>query len=204
MTKERWHRLMSQWGAPGSDDTYFRLLAIYSEPHRRYHTAEHIDDCLAQLDDALPIAEAPEEVELALWFHDAIYDATSSKNEARSAQWASEFLKSADVSEERSSRVAAYILATRHSAEPLAGDAALVVDIDLSILGREMPEFETYEKAIREEYKWVPMLIYRRKRIEILQSFLDRPAIYQTRYFGKRFEQRARENLQWAIQQLRQ
>jgi predicted metal-dependent HD superfamily phosphohydrolase len=204
MTRERWHRLMSQWGTPASDDTYFKLLAIYSEPHRRYHTADHIDDCLAQLDDTLSIAEAPEEVELALWFHDAIYDAISSTNEARSAEWASGFLKSAKVDDERSSRVASYILATRHSAEPKSGDAALVVDIDLSILGRDMPEFEAYEKAIREEYKWVPMLIYRRKRVEILQSFLDRPAIYQTGHFRERFEQQARNNLHWAIRDLQQ
>ena len=193
---------MGRWGAPASDDTYSQLLAAYSEPHRRYHTADHIDDCLAELDDAASIASASEEVELALWFHDAVYNTTSSTNEARSAEWAMTFLKSVGVADEKAGRVSAFVLATRHSSEPLSGDAALVVDIDLSILGRELPDFETYERAIRDEYKWVPMPIYRRKRIEILQSFLNRRAIYQTEHFHQRFEHRARENLEWAIHRL--
>jgi predicted metal-dependent HD superfamily phosphohydrolase len=175
----------------------------YSEPKRRYHDVRHIDDCLAQLDTALSLADAPEEVELALWFHDAVYDTTSSQNETRSAEWATTFLQAAGAAADKSARVAGHILATRHSAEPLSGDAALVVDVDLSILGRDPPEFATYEQAIREEYRWVPRLIYRRKRAEILQSFLDRRAIYQTSHFHARFERQARDNLDWAIQRLR-
>ena len=193
---------MIHWGMPPSDDTYFSLLTNYSEPHRRYHTADHIDDCLTQLDGASSIAGAPEEVELALWFHDAIYDAISSTNESRSAEWAAAFLKSVKADTEKTLRVVACILATRHSAEPLSGDAALVVDIDLSVLGRDRPEFEIYEGQIREEYRWVPMPIYRRKRVEILQSFLDRPAIYQTEHFRQRLEHKARKNLEWAIRRL--
>ena len=77
-----------------------------------------------------------------------------------------------------------------------------MVDVDLSILGRERKEFERYERGIREEYRWVPAPMYRRKRLEILHSFLNRPAIYATEHFRDRYEIRARENLEWAIQGL--
>jgi predicted metal-dependent HD superfamily phosphohydrolase len=194
---------MSQWGAAPHNDVYAKLLVAYSEPHRRYHVVDHIDDCLAQLDAASPPASVPEEVELALWFHDAIYEPTSSKNEIRSADWATTFLRSAGAPDDKSARVSSYILATRHSAEPLSGDAALVVDVDLSILGRDREAFANYEQAIREEYRWVPKAIYRRKRVEILQSFLERPAIYLTDHFHALFERQARENLAWSIDQLR-
>lgn len=203
MNEERWHKLMDQWQAPESNDIYARLVSAYSEPHRRYHVVRHIEDCLAEFDAAPETADAPEEVEIALWFHDAVYKPTSSSNESQSADWAASFLRSVAAEEEKVSRVHRYIMATRHSAGVLNGDAALVVDIDLSILGRAHQDFEQYETSIREEYKWVPQPIYRRKRIEILQSFLDRPVIYQTTHFRERFETQARENIEWSIQRLR-
>jgi len=193
---------MKRWRIPPNDEVYSSLVSAYAEPHRRYHTAHHIEDCLAQLDAAGDIANAPEEVELALWFHDAVYKPVSSRNELRSAEWAQTFLRSADVDDERGQHVYGHILATRHGEESLSGDAALVVDIDLSILGREPEAYDVFEQAIREEYKWVPWPVYRRKRAEILSSFLGRTAIYATEHFRSRFESRARENLRRAIDSL--
>ena len=131
---------MASFGARESETVYAELFAAYSEPHRHYHTTAHIGDCLAQLDQARETTEAPHEVELALWFHDAIYNPASSKNEAESAKWAKEFLRSVGATEDQQARVSNYIMATKHDAEPDGGDATLVVDIDLSILGREAEE----------------------------------------------------------------
>jgi predicted metal-dependent HD superfamily phosphohydrolase len=143
----------------------------YSEPHRHYHTGEHIADCLGQLDIAGDLPTVPEEVELALWFHDAIYRPTSSKNELRSAKWAQRFLGSVGADETKSRRVFDHIVATQHGAVSLSDDTAVVVDIDLSILGRETSEYDVYERAIREEYKWVPGPIY----LSWLQNQVDTP-----------------------------
>ena len=199
MDQDRWRRLMQRWSAPPSDQVYTALTSAYSESHRHYHTGRHIADCLAQLDSAGELATEPEEVELALWFHDAVYRPTSSKNELRSAEWAQRFLDSVGADATRSQRVFDHILATQHAAGSLSGDTALVVDIDLSILGREPAEYDIYERAIREEYRWVPGPIYRKKRAEILESFLARSVIYETRYFRETCEARARSNLRRAI-----
>ena len=69
-------------------ETYERLVAAYSEPHRHYHTMRHVAACLRELDSAADLASDAREVELALWFHDAIYSTTAGDNEARSAAWA--------------------------------------------------------------------------------------------------------------------
>ena len=194
---------MSKWGAPNSDSEFDGLRSAYSEPHRHYHTEHHIDACLAQFDEVTDLARAPEEVEAALWYHDAVYKTASSTNELDSADWAVRFLRSIGASEDQCQRVHQHIMATKHTGESLVGDTAIVVDIDVSILGSRPDEYDVYELAIRKEYRWVPWPIFRRKRIEILESFLERGELYETEYFRSRYEAQARSNLQRAISQLR-
>jgi predicted metal-dependent HD superfamily phosphohydrolase len=194
---------MATLGIGNEAGCFDALLAAYSEKHRHYHTARHIDHCLRELDTALPLAQQPAEVELALWFHDAIYDPHSSKNEERSADWACELLARHRTSADRIQRVRDHILATRHEAVASHPDSRLVVDIDLSILGVDEPAYEEFEVNVRQEYKWVPSILFRRKRAEILESFLARPQIYTTDLFRDRYEARARINLARAITALR-
>jgi predicted metal-dependent HD superfamily phosphohydrolase len=202
MTPQRWSSLMQGLGTGSHVDTYERLVAAYGESHRHYHTGDHIAACLVELDDARDLATFPAEVEVALWFHDAIYKTTASDNEARSAAWAAGFLVSAEVAPPVRERVHDHIMATRHDVRPAAGDSALVVDIDLSILGEDPASYRDFERKLREEYQWVPMPLYRRKRREILQSFLDRESIYTTPPFRDRYEAQARMNVREAVDQL--
>ena len=77
-----------------------------------------------------------------------------------------------------------------------------MVDIDLATLGSGKERYAIYEAAIRQEYKRVPMPLYRRKRKGILRAFLARDNIYTTVPFHETFEVSARLNLAWAIEQL--
>ena len=195
-----WQRAWAGIGASGDGDAlYASLLARYSEPQRHYHTLQHLGECLAMFDEVRGLAQRPHEVELALWFHDAIYEVKRSDNEERSADWARAELLQADVDANSADRVHALIMATLHTAVPVLADEQLLVDIDLSILGAETERFAEYELQIRQEYAFVPKWLFRRKRRAILQGFLDRPAIYSTAHFCAMLEQRARENLQRAI-----
>lgn len=184
--------------APNAD-TYERLAAAYAEPHRHYHTAAHIGACLTELEAARGLARFPFEVEAALWFHDAIYDPKASDNEQRSADWAVAFLSGAGAAAAVGERVRGHVMATRHDGEAGAPDSALVVDIDLSILGQPPAEYDAFERNVREEYRWVPGPLYRRRRREILQSFLDRRRVYALPHFYERYEAQARSNLERAI-----
>lgn len=85
--------------------------------------------------------------------------------------------------------------AARHHVDPATQDAMIVVDIDLSILGAATARFEEYEVQVREEYSWVPEIVYRRGRRKILQDFAHRERIYRTEYFRTEYEDRARENI---------
>lgn len=194
-----WQRAWTGIGARGEGrSVYEQLLAYYSEQHRHYHTLQHLDECLAMFESVRELAEHPDEIELALWFHDAIYDTHRPDNEERSADWARTALIDAGVAIDSADRVHALIMATRHTANPILPDEQLLVDIDLSILGAEQARFDEYEEQIRKEYAFVPRWLFRRKRRAILQGFLDRPSIYSTAHFRHALEERARANLKQA------
>lgn len=178
---------------------YEQLLQAYNEPQRHYHTLQHLAECLQLQSESAHLAQRPAEIAIALWFHDAVYDVKAHDNEARSADWAVTALQAAGVSAEIQARVHALIMATEHTAAPLAGDAALLVDIDLAILATTPARFAEYERQIRQEYAWVPADVFVEKRKAVLQGFQDRPCIYSTGFFYERLELDARSNLDTSL-----
>jgi len=195
-----WNRAWTGSGAgtPG-DDVHAELLARYSESHRAYHTLQHLGECLEQFGVVAALADHPAEVELALWFHDAIYDVRGSDNEARSARWAASALTTGGGSGPAADLVHSLVMVTRHTALPVGRDEQLVIDIDLSILGASAGRFAEYEAQIRQEYRHVPGILFRGRRRAVLRSFLKRPYIYSTEYFRERLEDVARANLARAV-----
>jgi predicted metal-dependent HD superfamily phosphohydrolase len=201
---ERRRRLMSAMQRVGvmnpagvADEIAEELETRYAEPHRSYHTMDHIESCLAWLDWAYGQAHRPAEVELALWFHDAIYDPTRRDNEERSAELAEGFLQAHGAPAHSIERMGEMIRATKaHQASH--GDAALVCSIDLSVLGAEPRSYARYEAAVRREYGYVPEAAYREGRRHFLQALLERPAIYANLALRDLLECAARRNLRAA------
>jgi len=204
LTLARWQQLWAALGASRCDDALFgQLLVAWNEPQRHYHTQQHLHECLDQFELLRPAAAQPAEIELALWFHDAVYDVHAHDNEVRSADWARSAMQAADMSGAIIRRVTSLILATRHDAAPQTCDEQLLLDIDLSILGATPERFAEYSRQIRAEYHWVPETLYRNRRAAILQQFLDRPRLFHNEAFFQHLESQARANLAQAIQQLR-
>lgn len=197
---DRWRTTGSRLGTELPVPVLTGLLAAYAEPHRAYHTLRHLAECFDHLDGSPRSPEDPAALELALWFHDAIYDTRRNDNEARSAEWARRAL--GDLSPDRLDRIESLVLVTRHAAAPATTDQALLLDVDLSILGASTARFDEYEAQVRVEYEWVPDQAYRSARGRILRGFLDRPALFHTPHFEALFEARARANLARSIARL--
>lgn len=199
----RFSRALAAVGVRGSGSLLFsELVTRYAEPHRQYHTLEHVDACLSWLDWFAGSACHPEEVELALWFHDAVYSLGSSANEAASAALARERLTALGARRDAVERIAASVECTRtHSAA--GGDAALVVDLDLTILGARQAAFDEFERRIRREYAHVPDDVFRAARLRILEGFVARPEIYGVSVVRAELERPARVNLSRRIAELR-
>ncbi len=180
------------------------LLDCYAEPQRAYHTQQHLRECLAWLQRLRAHAERPAEIAIALWFHDAIYRTERHDNESLCADWARAAVWAAGGDAAAAERIHALVLATRHDAQPAHGDAQLLVDIDLAILGAPERRFDQYERQVRQEYGAVPETTFRIGRRRILEAFLARPHLYATAAGQALFEARARHNLQRSLDALHQ
>jgi predicted metal-dependent HD superfamily phosphohydrolase len=198
--QDRWMALCRSAGVNQLESGWYdRLTKAHAEPQRFYHNQQHIAECLAEFDQARTLAVDPTAVEFALWFHDAVYDPKAGDNEERSAALAKECLISLQKNHQLAEGVAFLILATKNHEVGTSIDTAVVVDVDLSILGRETKRFLEYEEQIQHEYQWVPHLVFASKRVEILKRFLARERIFATDWFRNKYEKQARFNLEGSI-----
>jgi predicted metal-dependent HD superfamily phosphohydrolase len=197
---DRWSLARRAIGVAPDERAYRRVRRAWRGMGRHYHTLSHLAACLRELDGARGLAVCPAEVELALWFHDAVYRSWRHDNEALSAALARSLLRAA--APDSLERISQSILATMHRDAELAGDPALVVDIDLSILGASPEVYAQFERAIRREYWWVPRGRYVAGRGKVLAGFLGRARIYRHDPFFEKYETRARANLAGALSQL--
>jgi predicted metal-dependent HD superfamily phosphohydrolase len=195
-----WERVWRGLGSRSEGlDIRDNLISRYSEPHRKYHTLQHLAECIAWFESIPELAQHPEEVEAALWFHDAIYAFDRRDNEKQSALLAHDALTNAGVSKESVARIERLVLVTTHTEPPLSIDEQLVADIDLAILGASEQRFSEYERQIRDEYAFVPDDLFKRERRNILNSFLTRKVIYYSGHFHSLLEAPARSNILRAI-----
>lgn len=173
------------------------LEAAYAEPHRRYHTRRHIEQCLALLDEVPDLMDSERQVlTYAIWWHDAVYDPLAKDNEAQSAEMARRDLRDFDVSIHAREEVARLIrLTAGHKVEAEDRLGEILVSIDLAILGANPADYDAYAQAVREEYAHVPDAAWKLGRPAVLRSFLEAEFIYPDPYLRQRFEAQARENL---------
>lgn len=171
------------------------LIIRYAEQHRAYHTLQHLQECFSQFELAKDQCDHPDEVALALWFHDAIYDTRAQDNEEKSAELAVEVLVAHKLMPIKIERIRKLILATKHQAVAEGKDTAILLDIDISVLGADAARYSQYETQIREEYCWVPAPLYKQGRRKVLQQFLAHPSIYASEFFRTKYEEQAKINL---------
>lgn len=174
-----------------------KLEAAYAEPHRRYHTRDHIEQCLALLDKVPDLMDSERQIlTYAIWWHDAVYDPTASDNEARSAEMAKADLRDFDLSIHARDEVARLIrLTAGHEVEEEDRLGEILVSIDLAILGAPPERYDAYARAVREEYAHVSDEAWRAGRAAVLQRFLEAQVIFPDPAFAEWLDAQARDNL---------
>lgn len=193
--------MISVKNPPGSKRVLQKLITHYSEPHRYYHTLEHVVSMLDDFKAVSRLARDADAIRFAIWYHDVIYDVENSplreSNEERSASLALEDLVKLSISTERIVDVCRMIRLTSHQemSEKLSFDEQLFLDLDLAVLGKDRDIFNAYQAGIRYEYRSVEDDIYIPARRKILSIFFEREPLYLTPFFRERYEDSAKQNL---------
>jgi predicted metal-dependent HD superfamily phosphohydrolase len=200
----RWRRFWASAQAHGDPAGAWKTLAsAYGEPHRSYHTLRHIEHCLDEFDAVRAEARDPVSLELAIWYHDAVYDPHRRDNEERSAVLAETAAAAAKLGAPVARRAGDLIRISTHRKPATEPDARLFTDIDLAILGQPPADFAEYERQVRCEYAWVAEEEFRAARAKILEAFLDRFSVYGNPIFQDKYEKQARANLTASLLVLR-
>lgn len=173
------------------------LHTRYTESHRHYHNLRHIESMLFEMDQVSPGDTA---MELAIWYHDVIYDPKARDNEEQSATFFETGIGH-NIDRNLSGNVVRLILATDY-ARPRSGkpDEDLLRDIDLSILASPVENYAAYTLAVREEYTHVTDEDFLKGRRAVMERFLE-GRIFHTESFAAE-ESRARENIRAEIASL--
>ncbi len=172
----------------------------YTSPQRHYHTLQHIEQMLILLDEVKSGCADLSSLQLAVFYHDIVYDAQKNDNEMQSAIVAGSRLTALGYPSVDS--VLALILATQKHESSGDKDADYLLDVDLSILGAAWPLYETYAQQVREEYRIYPDAVYNPGRVKVLQHFTGLKRIFKTDYFYDKLERQARTNLEKEIELL--
>ena len=190
--------LRSRWQAtlPDQPEIADDLLRRYAEPHRRYHTAEHLHHVLTMIDE---LADDQDLflVRLAAWFHDAVYaiPAGQISNEEASARLAIRTLARAGLEQEDLTQVARLVRLTEtHVPGARDPEGELLCDADLAILAAAPDAYARYVEQIRTEYAAVPEQAFLAGRLVVLTDLADRE-IFRTAK-GRRLTPAARANLE--------
>ncbi len=198
--RSRWVALTERLNARRDTLPIFQreIEARYGEPHRAYHTLAHLEHCMAELDAVRTRLGDEGAVELALWFHDAVYNVHfPGDNETKSAELAELVAADLGLAQERIVKIRQWILATKTHDLDAAGepDGALMLDIDMSVLGQSAPVYDAYTTNVRREFSWVPAFVYTKKRGDFLRALLARERIFMSDFFRARYEAAARANI---------
>jgi predicted metal-dependent HD superfamily phosphohydrolase len=179
------------------------LLGRWAEPQRRYHDLAHLDAVLRHVDELADEAETAEDVRLAAWFHDAVYDPTARDNEARSALLATAVLSRMRVPDGHIGEVVRLVTLTA-THDPVEGDrnGAVLCDADLAVLAGNDAAYGRYTDAVREEYAHLDDPAFGAGRAAVLRSLIERPALFRTQHGRRHWEQPARANVAAELERL--
>ena len=197
-----WERCLHAGAADDAGKVFGKVLAHYSESHRRYHTPHHIDHCLGQFDLATAEIDDPDGVEMAIWFHDVIYNVPTTDNELRSAELFLDITRDR-VDESFGQSVYDMIMITRHPATPTSNDERVIVDVDLSSFALPWQEFKKDSENVRDEFPDRADEDFYSAHMKFMRSLLKRKRFFASEFFRRKYEKNARENVKRLIKEYR-
>ncbi|NQY10057.1 MAG: hypothetical protein HRT71_11180 [Flavobacteriales bacterium] len=181
------------------NECWTELERAYTGSTRHYHNLNHLEFMFEKANNYKDQIEDYDTLLFSIFYHDVVYNSTSSDNEAKSAVLANERLTKLGVPQEKMESCEKQILATKKHEDTGDNDTNFLVDFDLAILGEDQSSFEIYFGNIRKEFSSFPDFIFNMGRKSVIEQFLKMDSIFKTKAFKDSHETQARENLKGAL-----
>lgn len=189
--RHRWFELCSRMDIERKMDIWNAFVSMYGDQNRYYHNFTHIHNCLTRLDYwHAPLAER-DNIELALWFHDLVFDPKRADNKRASAGLAKHYIKS----HKQLDRVIQLILATKHNAAKFDYSEVTICDIDIQVFGADEERYQNYVQMRYKEAHDVEIDIYLMNRRHQINNFLSRNSVFSDTSYKNQFNEIAKHNL---------
>lgn len=202
--KDNFFEICSQFNKEKTliENFWIEIEKKYSEKGRHYHNLTHLENMFSELELVKDEIQNFNNISFSVFYHDVIYDASSKLNEEKSAEFAKLRLEKLGLNKIEIEEISAQILATKSHQKSENNDINYLLDVDLSILGKDIESYIKYTQQIRKEYSIYPDILYKPGRKKVLQRFLELESIFKTEYFREKYEGQARENIEIEIRQL--
>ncbi|MBP6012961.1 MAG: metal-dependent phosphohydrolase [Alphaproteobacteria bacterium] len=204
--KARWRthvQMLRNFNADVVGRTFDNLCRSYSEPNRHYHTLNHLTALFDTLETHGEEIGDPARLAFAAWYHDVVYDARRTDNEAKSAERAMKELDDLGADNALRSHVVQLILATKnHRAGGRDYDDDIFLDADFAILGTAEEAYAEYVKNVRAEYAHLDDQAWKSGRGTFLKKLAAAPRIFRTGIFEGEYAEQARKNIARELKEL--
>lgn len=161
--------LLNKWSIKCDVNT---ILSMWNESHRSYHTLNHLNYLISQINEnkSKYSEKEYEKLLIASLFHDAVYDPMRGDNEEKSADFFMECC--IDKSSNDILEIKQIILDTKtHQSNTKLSES--FNNYDMSIVERGFDDLLEWEHGIHEEFKEYGDK-YKEGRLNFLESVLDK------------------------------
>jgi len=195
---QKWNHLVSVFSSELCLPSYLfeEICNFYSESGRAYHNLGHIQFFFEKFENYRDKIQSSNAFELAIWYHDIVYDPLQKNNEIASVEL---FRKHSEILHIKTSvvkKVEDLIMATeKHRLENYDLEACLFLDLDLLILASSSDRYKEYAQAIRKEFQSFSDKDFYRGRLEFLQKILEKDRVFFTDFIQIDYESAARKNM---------
>lgn len=172
------------------------IVINYCDAGRYYHNLNHLEAIISELSDVKDSIPQWDTAIFSVFYHDLVYNALRSDNEAQSADKAQARLQEIGFPAEQITQCMLQILATKGH-EP--GDdltTQLFIDADLAILGKTPKKYKEYSENIRKEFFVYTDKQFKEGRKKVLKYFLAMNRIFKSEHFYNKYESQARKNIE--------
>jgi predicted metal-dependent HD superfamily phosphohydrolase len=183
-----------------NEKCWFEIERNYTHKSRHYHNLKHLEAMFFELENSNLKVDQLETLQFSIFYHDIIYNSLKSDNEYQSALLFSKRISNTTFPYLEECKT--QIELTKAHLKSDVDDTNILMDLDLSILGKSSGEYEIYRKNIRKEYHIFPNFLYHLGRKKVLKSLLNQDTIYKTEVFQQKYEAQVKINLKRELDNL--